>query len=189
MATGHTARHSRLYKCAERSDLAVKADSVDTYVIDQVVARLGWDLLTALSQAPGPDRAEADRLQAKLDGLAQAYAADQITLDQMTQATVRVRSKLAEVEAVQRQYTSTDLIIQTLEELAGITDHGLRRAFWEGLTLSRQRQVVKAMTTAIVLHSPGRGVRTFRPETVEIVWRGAAGADAVATGVRTYLKA
>jgi hypothetical protein len=41
---------------------------------------------------------------------------------------------------------------------------------WRGLSLDRRRAVVDALMV-VRLHAIGQGVRTFRPDTVEIVWR------------------
>ena len=41
------------------------------------------------------------------------------------------------------------------------------RAVWEGLSTERRRVIIDALMTVKIM-SPGRGVRTFRPETVII---------------------
>jgi hypothetical protein len=43
-------------------------------------------------------------------------------------------------------------------------------AVWADLPLERRRAVVNALMV-VWLQAVGRGVRTFRPSTVEIVWR------------------
>ena len=43
-------------------------------------------------------------------------------------------------------------------------------AAWDVLTVARQRAIVDMLAT-VILHPPGRGTRTFRPETVEIEWK------------------
>ena len=45
------------------------------------------------------------------------------------------------------------------------------RALWAGMDIGQQRAVVRALFARIVLESPGRGVRTFRPERVRLEWR------------------
>ena len=44
------------------------------------------------------------------------------------------------------------------------------RATWRDLSTAQRANIIAALMTP-VLHLPGRGTRTFRPETVEIRWR------------------
>ncbi len=43
------------------------------------------------------------------------------------------------------------------------------KAVWHDIGLDRRRAVIDALMTVTLL-SPGRGARTFRPETVHIEW-------------------
>jgi site-specific DNA recombinase len=42
---------------------------------------------------------------------------------------------------------------------------------WKCLSLDRRRAVVDVLME-VRLHAIGRGVRTFRPETVDVEWKG-----------------
>jgi site-specific DNA recombinase len=44
-------------------------------------------------------------------------------------------------------------------------------ARWAALTLPQRREVIDALMT-VRIQPTGRGVRTFRPECVEIIWKG-----------------
>lgn len=41
---------------------------------------------------------------------------------------------------------------------------------WEGYTIDRKRRILRVLPETFVIHPPGRGVRTFNPDTVEIRW-------------------
>jgi uncharacterized protein involved in exopolysaccharide biosynthesis len=110
-------------------------------------------------------RAEADRLRRRIDALADEYAADTITLAQLTRATERLRARMAEIEARMADTARVDI----LGSLAGAED---ARAVWERLDIDRKRAVIGVLMS-VTLHPPGRGTRTFRPESVEITWRSA----------------
>ena len=43
-------------------------------------------------------------------------------------------------------------------------------AAWAELDLERQRAVIGTLM-GVLLHSPGRGARTFDPDSVQIAWR------------------
>ena len=57
--------------------------------------------------------------------------------------------------------------VSVLGELVGAEDVW---AVWERLSFDRRRAVVDVLAE-VRLHAIGRGTRTFRPETVEFVWR------------------
>jgi len=54
-----------------------------------------------------------------------------------------------------------------LGDIAGASDVG---AVWDRYSLDRQRAVIDALRV-VTLHSPGRGVRSFDPASVEIKQR------------------
>jgi site-specific DNA recombinase len=114
-----------------------------------------------------PDLAElqgqADQLRKRIDGLADEYAADRITLSQMSRATDQLRDRLRGIETEMMETSRVDI----LGPLVNATDV---RAIWDRLDVDRRRAVIDVLMT-VAVQPPGRGTRTFRPETVEITWR------------------
>jgi len=72
-------------------------------------------------------------------------------------------ARLGEIEQLMADAGRVDV----LGPLVGAADVA---AVWTDLPLDRRRAVVDALMV-VWLHAVGRGVRTFRPSTVEIVWQ------------------
>ena len=106
---------------------------------------------------------EANALRVRLDGFALDYADGVMTREQMRTATTRVRELLADVEARMADAGR----VSVLGPLVSATDV---RAAWDALDVDRRRAAVDALMV-VTLHPPGRGVRTFRPDSVGIAWR------------------
>ncbi|ORL76405.1 hypothetical protein [Prescottella equi] len=86
-----------------------------------------------------------------------------MTRQQFRTVNERVRARLAEIETEMAAAGAGDLI-------APILTGGDVAAAWAGLTVARRRAVIDTLAE-VTIHSVGRGVRTFRPESVEIAWR------------------
>jgi hypothetical protein len=137
-------------------------------VSEVVVARLSRDdAAELLTDDKQPDiealRSEAAALRARLDQLATDWADGAMTSSQLRTATSRLKSKLAAVEARMADAGRVDV----LGPLVLADDV---RTVWEGLSVDRQRVVIDALMI-IKIMPPGRGTRTFRPETVIITPR------------------
>jgi site-specific DNA recombinase len=160
MASGRTSRGARTYVCHSRH-LSRSAEPVDAYVTEAVLTRL--ETIDLAVTAPDNSSAgEAAAIRERLNGLALAYAADAITLAQMTTASDALRARLDAATA--QMVTSTrDGVLRALT--------GDVRGQWELLDNDRRRAVVEALTERITLYSAGRGSKTFRPSTVTISWR------------------
>jgi DNA invertase Pin-like site-specific DNA recombinase len=167
--TGRTQHGQRTYRCGQhRGHLSVSAEARDEYVIERVMERLerpdAGDLLAADSSVDvAALREEATALRVRLTELADLFADGTITRAQLQRGTDRARRRLTVVE---QELTGAGSV-SAVGELLSAEDV---RAAWEGLDLDRRRAVVDALMT-VTLTSPGRGARTFRRETVEIVWR------------------
>jgi site-specific DNA recombinase len=109
-------------------------------------------------------RTEANALQARLDELAELHVDGDITKAQLRAGTERARVRLAAVE--------TELISAGRVNVLGplLDSNEEVGAVWAHLDTDRRRAVVDTLMVVRVL-PPGRGTRTFRPETVEIAWR------------------
>jgi site-specific DNA recombinase len=154
------------YRCISGAHVARKADPVDEYVTELTIARLTQPDAADLWTAELPDAselmAEADTLRRRRDDIAADYGDGVMTREQFRTANARVLERLAEVEAqVAAAGSSSPLAIVAAEDV---------RATWQDLSVAQQRNIIAALMTP-VLHLPGRGTRTFRPETIEIRWR------------------
>jgi DNA invertase Pin-like site-specific DNA recombinase len=168
-AGGATKGQGRIYRCSKSlGHVSRRAEPVDEYVAAVVCERLSRpDAAGLLLDGDRPDLAElqgqADQLRKRIDGLADEYAADRITLSQMSRATDQLRDRLRGIETEMMETSRVDI----LGPLVNATDV---RAIWDRLDVDRRRAVIDVLMT-VAVHPPGRGTRTFRPETVEITWR------------------
>ena len=110
-------------------------------------------------------REEASALRTRLGELSDLFADGAITAAQLTRGTGRARDRLAVVERLMVEAGR----VPVLGELVTAADV---RATWEALDLDRRRAAVDTLM-AVTLLPPGRGARTFDPETVRIDWRAA----------------
>lgn len=165
-AGGAARRGVRAYRCGgSMGHFSRMADPVDEYVAAVVCGVLGRpDAAGLLVDESRPDveelRVESVALRARLDSLAVDFADGVLTASQLRAATERLRARLAEVEGQMADASRVDV----LGALVGAEDV---RAAWDGLSVDRQRAVIDVLAR-VVVHPPGRGVRTFRPETVEL---------------------
>jgi site-specific DNA recombinase len=166
---GGVRRGIRNYRCrAASGHIGRMAEPVEDYVEAVMVARLSRaDARELLVDQSKPDldalRTEGRALRSRLDTAAADYADGAITAGQLRTITERIREKLATVEAQMADAGRVDV----LGPLVTASDV---QAAWDGLSVDRRRRVVDTLAV-IRLLPPGRGVRTFRPETVEIEWR------------------
>jgi DNA invertase Pin-like site-specific DNA recombinase len=168
-AGGATKGQGRIYRCSKSfGHVSRRAGPIDEYVAAIVCARLARpDAAQLLLDGSKPDLSElqsqADQLRRRINGLADEYAADRITLGQMSRATEQLRDRLRITEAEMMETSRVDI----LGPLVNATDG---REVWNRLDVDRRRAVVDVLMT-VVIHPAGRGTRTFRPETVEVTWR------------------
>jgi site-specific DNA recombinase len=154
------------YRCRSRKHVTRRAEPVDEYVTAIAVGRLTAPDAATLWAADTPDAnelmAEADALRTRRDDLAELIADGAMTAAQFRSANERVLSRLADIEGrIAGIGTSSPLAIVAADDV---------EAEWERLSVAQRRNIIAALMTP-VLHLPGRGTRTFRPETVEIRWR------------------
>lgn len=168
-AGGNARPGVRAYRCSgSMGHFARKADDVETYVKAVILERLSRaDARQLLAKQSTPDTAalhtQANALRSRLDSLAADFAEGDLTASQLRTASARIRELLQETESQMADAGR----VNVLGPLVGADDLS---AVWEKLGVARQRAVIDALAT-VVLMPPGRGVRTFRPETVRLDWR------------------
>jgi DNA invertase Pin-like site-specific DNA recombinase len=166
---GSTTRGVRTYRCSQSlGHVARRGDPVDRFVSDIVIERLSRpDARELLIDSQQPDvaqlRDDAVALRSRLDSLAVDFADGELTASQLRTATERVRTNLAAVEARMADAGRVDV----LGPLVSADDV---RAVWDTLSVARRRAVIDTLMVVTVC-PPGRGVRTFNPDTVGITWR------------------
>lgn len=171
-ATVHAGQNSRpgirSYRCsASTGHFARMAEPVEEYVEAVVVARLQRPdarelLFTRRTVDTDALHVEAIGLRARLDALAVDFADGALTASQLRAATERIRENLAAVESQLADAGRVDV----LGDLVGAADVA---AAWESRSLDQKRAAIAALMR-VTLYPPGRGTRTFRPETVGIDW-------------------
>lgn len=165
-AGGAARRGIRAYRCGgSMGHFSRIADPVDEYVSAVVVGVLSRDdARDLLHDTARPDtdalRVEAMGLRERLDSVAVEFADGELTANQLRTVTTRLREKLAAVESQMADAGK----VNALGPLINADDV---QAAWDGLSVGRQRAVIDILMTVRV-HPPGRGTRTFRPETINI---------------------
>ncbi|TCK25448.1 DNA invertase Pin-like site-specific DNA recombinase [Pseudonocardia endophytica] len=147
------------------------AAPADQYVSDVVVARLSRpdarDLLVDHKRADVPAlREEATVLRARLDALAAEFGggAEEPLPPREYRA---MRAPLVEkIESIEGRIADAGMV----DKLGALVRADDVAAAWDELTRDRRRAVLDVLAE-VRLHAVGRGSRTFRPETVEIIWK------------------
>lgn len=155
-----------MYRCISGRHVSRRAEPVDEYVMTVVVERLQQPDAASLWAAELPDAdelmAEADKLRRERDGIDADRAEGLIDRVRWRTMNERISGRLGEIEAkLAAAGSSSPLSIVASEHV---------EETWVTLTVAQRRNIIAALMTP-VLHLPGRGTRTFRPETVEIRWK------------------
>jgi hypothetical protein len=166
---GRSRHGQRIYRCrGSYGHVSRQAEVVEDYVGDVVVARLAQPDAYELLRAPErPDTAElrdqAQALRGRLEALAVDFADGDLTPAQLRAATDRIRSRLAAVERQMADAGRADVLGPLLagRDVAGV---------WAKLDDDRRRAIIDTLMV-VTLMPPGRGSRTFDPDTVRIEWR------------------
>lgn len=171
VATGHTRHNKRVYVCRASKCISRAAEPVDDLVERLVIARLSRpDAVDLLTRDDAPDVAEhrqrADALRGRLDDLAEALADGTLTLAAVRKASDRVRSELADAEALIQDAARADV----MSPIIGADDVS---AAWSAADLQQRRAVVAALMD-ITLTAPKRGRQAFDPTTVVVTWKHSA---------------
>lgn len=165
----------RVYHCESRRHFMVKAEPVDDFVVRLVAGRLAApDAATMLAPPDRRDDAAALReaehgLRARLDGLAEAFAAGDIDRQQLRSGTERLRADLDRVTDALAGLAQAPVLTDLLA--AEDVQAAVRDLFERDL--DRLRSVLDVLLE-VRLAPPGRGARGFMPERVLVTWLSAA---------------
>jgi DNA invertase Pin-like site-specific DNA recombinase len=138
--------------------VAVSAAQVDRWVEAAVLEALSRpELAELVSPPPHVDtaglRAQAAAIRANLAEMGADRALGLISRSQMLEGTERGNARLAEIAAELAEAAGSGA-------LAPFARGQAARAVWDGLDLSRRREVIRALTP-VILHPAGRGARSY----------------------------
>lgn len=159
----------RTYRCrAAYGHVGRAAQPVEDFVSAVAVERLSrpdaTDLLVDHDRADVNDlRARAVELRQRRQTLVTLVADGTFSEAEARVTAAQLAGDLADVEAQLADAGRVDV-------LGGLVTAADTAAAWAELDLDRRRSVIDALMV-VTLHPPGRGVRTFRPETVGIEWK------------------
>lgn len=164
---------ARRYACTKENrgcgSMYQLADPLEDFIGEGVLERIDRPQLIAAIKGTPPAgnewQQQSDRLAGQLDEIAEAYAAQAISM----------REWLAAREPIQRQLDDLtkrivrDHNVTILAEYAG-RGQQLRRD-WPDLGLDRKRAIVAAMLHHIIVNPARWGSNRFQPERFEPLWR------------------
>lgn len=166
------ARGHAIYRCPSRRHVSRLQQPIDEWIEAIVVERLSRPDAVHLFASPEradevePLRREEARLLARLDDLSGAYAADEITREQLAAGSRRLRDSLTSVQ----EQMGRLIRVEDALDLVSSTDVG---EAWRALALDRQRRIVRVLLD-IEVAGPGRGGKRFDqldPSTVDTQWK------------------
>jgi DNA invertase Pin-like site-specific DNA recombinase len=164
---GANTRTRRIYRCSAGSNghVSRSAAPVDEWVSEVVIARLSRpDAAELLRDGKRPDidalRTESQVLRLRLDQIATEFADGVLTSGQLRTMTGRLKSKIAANESEMADAGRVN-IFGPLVKAKDV------RRVWQSLSTDNQRKVIDALMIIRIM-APGRGRRTFDPDTVII---------------------
>lgn len=157
------------YRCrGSMGHVSRMAEPVDEYVVAVVLERLSRPDARELLHEPeakpdaGALREEATVLRARLESVAIEFADGVVSAAQLRTITERINEQQTKVE----QALSDAGRVNVLGPLLSADDLAEK---WNALPMGQRRAIIGLLMT-VTVHPPGRGVRTFRPESVGIDW-------------------
>ncbi len=168
-AGGNARKGVRAYRCRNTSGhFARMADPVDDYVQAVVIERLrrkdARDLMIDKRRVDlAPLQAEATTLRARLDSLAVEFADGVLSASQLRTINDRINKRLNDID----QELADARRVSVLQPIFDGDDVATT---WHALTMQRKRAIIDLLMT-VTIYGPGRGTRTFNPDTVVIEWR------------------
>lgn len=170
----------RTYRCKNSAHVARAAQPIERFVEDVLARRFSRpsaiNLLQPTSSADvNKLRAEERRVRERMDSLAAAFADEDddpvLAASQLRIATRKLRDKIVEIQKELAERGRVDLLgpLVSLAEVPQAEREQYFRSGWLEMPMQKRRAVVRELL-AISIRPPGRGVRTFRPETVTVEW-------------------
>jgi site-specific DNA recombinase len=159
----------RTYTCSGRpcGHIRRKAEPIDQLVTDLVIGRLSAaDAAGLLVAEDMPDVpaliAERASVLERQRTLGAEFAEGDLPAVTLRTATERLNARLRDLDALIAEASGVSVLapLVTAQDVS---------AAWSALDLDRQRAVIRELMTVRIM-PVGRGARTFRPESVEIVW-------------------
>lgn len=168
----------RRYVCMSGPDhggcgrLTAVAEPVEELVTSAVLFTLDTpELAAALSGKASPDEQakaladEIEHLEAKQQELADAYAADLITMSEWRRAGATINDRLDAARRRLASRTRTDTLHGLIGNATALAGQ------WPTLSLSRQHAIVRALIDHITIGPGTPGARAFDPDRLTITWR------------------
>ena len=157
----------RLYYCSTKRHLSRTAPPIDEFVVDALLERLARTPTTDLLDPADPDlvarlRTDETTIRARLDGIADAYAAGDVDELQLRRVSTRLR---ADLDRITTELTS----LSRRPAVATLLEHDDLEHAWHESPVAAQRAILASLAT-VRLHSPGRGARRLDPDTIQIDW-------------------
>ena len=169
---------TRNYVCAKAPGfagcgrLAILAETLEAFVVDAVMFRLDSpELAQALAgrqrHSADEDAAHDDLNQAngRLDELAKAYAAKEISLREWLVARKPIEREVEAAKKRLSRFTHTPALTGFIGNAATL------RVQWSDLTLTRQQVIVRAILDHVRVGPAVRGRNRFDPSRLTPVWR------------------
>lgn len=174
LVTGYRDDKQRIYMCRTSKHLTRVADLIDQHVVDSLCDRFDQaDAASLLIDHDRPDmgalHAEEERLLARIDQATNEFTDDpDVSPAQLRKITARLRTQL---EAVQESMTHTDRSAL----LAGIIHADDSRAYWDELTVDRQREILASVLAVTIRRGRAggnsrNGPRPLDHATVDLRW-------------------
>ena len=158
-----------LYVCDAKACVGRNQDAVDALVRGVVVERLtrpdALDLLAGDDEAANAALDRASALRARLNQVADDYADDKITAEQLRRITAKLQPQVGQAE---REAASLrpDLPLDLLAGVAG--DAAAEK--WDALAVAQRRKIVAVLIERVVIDRVTRRGPGFDPESVRIQW-------------------
>lgn len=154
------------YRCSAVRHLDRGAPAVDEYVQAVVLAYLARERLqppASFGDGAGL-AARAEGLRARLDEVADLFASGAFTRAQVERSSRALRGELEDVEGQMASTRSASALSALPSEREALSEA------WEALDVEGRRAVLFALPATITLQPPGRGVRSFDPDSVVFKW-------------------
>ena len=167
----------RRYVCATGAGfggcgrMTIVAEPVELFVAEMVLHRLESPLLPEAIRRPPEDakgaewQAEAERAQGQLDELAEIWAAGEITRGEWQKARPPIEKRLTLARKKLAQLNRQAVLVPFIGDAKRVREE------WQGMTLSRQAEIVRALVDRVEVAPGRRGYNRFDYSRLRPVWR------------------
>jgi hypothetical protein len=151
--------------------VTVVADPLEQFVVEAVLHRLESPRLSeAMTRSPQDSKGadwqdEIERTQAKLDELAELWAAGEITRGEWLKARPPIEKRQTVAKKRLAALNRTTALLPFIADAARVLEQ------WQTMTLTRQQQIVAALIDHVVIGPGRRGYNRFDPSRLRPVWR------------------